>query len=389
MVNMLGFKKELQRLNKQNAIKGKVKHGLYDILNDLTKARLSSLAQLYEVTGRSKMTKEQLVDGLFEAILERKYLEPALLISRQEEWDLFEQLLKSSSLQFAEQDTSINPGIYDFLMNAGFVFSYYTDGSLYFVIPDEIKREYNSLNLQKFTYIRELFQKVYDYTMALTNLYGAFKPELLIDIFNEQNNEQMSKEEFMLILERHLSRQQAFSVYDGYIISDYFEYGEDEEFEQLLLNIKNKSYYIPDKKELLKYADDLYFEMTPQLVALKEYVLKNMCDDEQRVEYLIDDIQLACSTEAPLQEIFFEFERKRIEFSGMPQMNKVMGLITDVYNNTRLWSNRGHTPSELSNFSKTPNSKVIPFPTERSEKIGRNEPCPCGSGKKYKRCCGK
>ena len=24
-----------------------------------------------------------------------------------------------------------------------------------------------------------------------------------------------------------------------------------------------------------------------------------------------------------------------------------------------------------------------------SEKIGRNDPCPCGSGKKYKQCCGK
>ena len=24
-----------------------------------------------------------------------------------------------------------------------------------------------------------------------------------------------------------------------------------------------------------------------------------------------------------------------------------------------------------------------------SHKIGRNEPCPCGSGKKYKKCCGK
>lgn len=24
-----------------------------------------------------------------------------------------------------------------------------------------------------------------------------------------------------------------------------------------------------------------------------------------------------------------------------------------------------------------------------SEKIGRNEPCPCGSGKKYKNCCGR
>jgi len=25
--------------------------------------------------------------------------------------------------------------------------------------------------------------------------------------------------------------------------------------------------------------------------------------------------------------------------------------------------------------------------TVRSKKIGRNEPCPCGSGKKYKKCC--
>jgi SEC-C motif domain protein len=24
-----------------------------------------------------------------------------------------------------------------------------------------------------------------------------------------------------------------------------------------------------------------------------------------------------------------------------------------------------------------------------SQKIGRNEPCPCGSGKKYKKCCGR
>ena len=25
----------------------------------------------------------------------------------------------------------------------------------------------------------------------------------------------------------------------------------------------------------------------------------------------------------------------------------------------------------------------------RRQKIGRNSPCPCGSGKKYKHCCGK
>ncbi|KAF5046978.1 SEC-C metal-binding domain-containing protein [Sedimentibacter saalensis] len=25
----------------------------------------------------------------------------------------------------------------------------------------------------------------------------------------------------------------------------------------------------------------------------------------------------------------------------------------------------------------------------KGEKVGRNDPCPCGSGKKYKKCCGK
>lgn len=31
-----------------------------------------------------------------------------------------------------------------------------------------------------------------------------------------------------------------------------------------------------------------------------------------------------------------------------------------------------------------------PQKPERAEKhAGRNEPCPCGSGKKYKKCCGK
>ncbi|MEG2420368.1 MAG: SEC-C metal-binding domain-containing protein, partial [Oscillospiraceae bacterium] len=27
-------------------------------------------------------------------------------------------------------------------------------------------------------------------------------------------------------------------------------------------------------------------------------------------------------------------------------------------------------------------------PVKKAEKIGRNDPCPCGSGKKYKKCCG-
>jgi preprotein translocase subunit SecA len=34
-------------------------------------------------------------------------------------------------------------------------------------------------------------------------------------------------------------------------------------------------------------------------------------------------------------------------------------------------------------------TKVSHVPIKAEQKIGRNDPCPCGSGKKYKHCHGK
>ncbi len=56
-------------------------------------------------------------------------------------------------------------------------------------------------------------------------------------------------------------------------------------------------------------------------------------------------------------------------------------------------------PKEMEDFHK-PSEQKLTFsgsepsakkkPVKRTEKkVGRNAPCPCGSGKKYKRCCGR
>jgi len=49
----------------------------------------------------------------------------------------------------------------------------------------------------------------------------------------------------------------------------------------------------------------------------------------------------------------------------------------------------GDTDTPLSpEYTPSP-SAVSPGTTvRRGLKVGRNEPCPCGSGKKFKRCCG-
>lgn len=109
----------------------------------------------------------------------------------------------------------------------------------------------------------------------------------------------------------------------------------------------------------------------------------------------------------------------------------------NLANAVRLWSNHGHTPNELmkmnaGNYRKPGNLTIVPgsseaarfledgsseienrgfhldlysnadvipqltFPVgingpvkQTTRKIYPNDPCPCGSGKKYKKCCGR
>ena len=62
-------------------------------------------------------------------------------------------------------------------------------------------------------------------------------------------------------------------------------------------------------------------------------------------------------------------------------------LVAAIYNTTRLWANKGYTPEELMQILSKP-AGSIPKRMSGKIKIGRNDPCPCGSGKKYKKCCG-
>ncbi|KJS72629.1 MAG: hypothetical protein JL56_12770 [Desulfotomaculum sp. BICA1-6] len=75
------------------------------------------------------------------------------------------------------------------------------------------------------------------------------------------------------------------------------------------------------------------------------------------------------------------------------------GEVIDLSNNTRMWILKGYTPEELFHEDK---ERLLPLPAVAAAetgakvidirtrtKVGRNDPCPCGSGKKYKKCCGK
>ena len=63
-------------------------------------------------------------------------------------------------------------------------------------------------------------------------------------------------------------------------------------------------------------------------------------------------------------------EDKKVEDSFIP-----------VENTTEVFTQKDKGQQE----EKRETQKTI----KKEVKIGRNDPCPCGSGKKYKKCCGK
>ena len=77
-------------------------------------------------------------------------------------------------------------------------------------------------------------------------------------------------------------------------------------------------------------------------------------------------------------EVINKMSETGIVFKSEKQMQEFLGVLMEAHNSTRMKENRGHTPNEL-------RCKAV----RSAEKIYPNAFCPCGSGKKYKKCCGR
>ena len=87
--------------------------------------------------------------------------------------------------------------------------------------------------------------------------------------------------------------------------------------------------------------------------------------------------------------ILFDGMMKRIREATIEYIFKVQVNVTAKPIPTRQAQNdpTQTTGSNVQQQSKNNGQKTVT--ASDIKKIGRNDPCPCGSGKKYKKCCGK
>jgi len=170
---------------------------------------------------------------------------------------------------------------------------------------------------------------------------------------------------------------------------------------------ENMSYdEIRDK--LLKSLKDIYEQREQQMGSdvmrrLERYVMLDRIDDHwvdhlYNMDYMEDGIGLrAYGHKDPL----VEFKREGHDmFSAMIQ--KIKEEVVEYIYKVRFVEETEKESSQAKRRSRRPQkseSKSSANVEENMEddfssqsplaKIGRNDPCPCGSGKKYKKCCGR
>lgn len=164
-----------------------------------------------------------------------------------------------------------------------------------------------------------------------------------------------------------------------------------------------KDYYIPSVEEIEDYSENGYFSKEQSYQKMGEFLRNVLHADRETADYMLHDIFQKVNIGENLQDIVDECEENGIVFPSEKTVFDFCELMEEVSNNTRMFDNRGYKPWEIYNRMVcgermpviVPGSTIPTFTFSKEEtqaaarKIYPNDPCPCGSGKKYKKCCGR
>lgn len=354
---------------------------LADVLSKKTVSELRDLAKGNYVRGVSKMKKAELIDSISLALQDQDRLAELLYVTDPSAWALFHQAAVDGIAAGDPDD----PSQYEFFVDLCYLYPVESDGAPLFAVPTEVRETFKSLMADGFGARKARFDLLHAYALAATNLYGVIRQDDFISLFNQQNREKTDDTEVFQILIRYIAVDAPYCFWEEFLVCASFEENDFQDVPDLIRQIGQKPRYIPPKAEFLRYADYDYYEQTPHTEALTLFLKKGLHLQQQKAQEIVDEIHFACVVDTLPRGLFEILAKHDIPFSTQ-QAGKLAELFAQVSNNTRLWSNNGHTPLELHKRFAPPSSRPQPV---RKEKIGRNEPCPCGSGKKYKKCCGR
>lgn len=414
---------------------------LREHLEEYTKEQLLDQARSFELRKCSGLRKAALIERVLECFCTENMFRSRLACLTKEQMSLFRKACE------APQDISINQ-VVDSMQLHMYWLGAFEEISDRFCVFEEVSAVFKRIDDEAFR--AEQLKKgwMMKCVQFFINYYGIAPVEVIYELYKLKVKDTIDEMIAMLwempidIVESCIFPMRSLGLQDwpeddpiysprGLFI--HIPILENDEVGYLLDSQMDKSFYIPSVQQIEEICRTGYEESSLAYGKLKKYFIKKLdLPYEQAVSWCLQVWANSYEGESPA-DVISKMTEADVVFKSERQMNEFVGLLMDAHNNTRMKENRGHKPNELirrefaggmptivpgSAHAATmlrdaePQLKEMGITIDLEgnadiistslysnglgenivnveNKIYPNDPCPCGSGKKYKKCCGR
>lgn len=366
---------------------------LSDALAQLTKNELDDIRRNLEVKGLSSLNKKRLAEELERLLPEMA--QGVFSLFDEERYRLVKKICENGGFTF---DKGLPSEKAAYFRRMGVIFTGSRNGRKIVYMPLELVDAFRAVDSQEY---RKMVRRNTEWTRIAAGLlyyYGYMDLTQMVEMVGDLTGE---KPEILMFIRIMYDA----ALYHEQIRPELGGFADDRVPDAEVIRKERSSRpelgYRPfNRQQLVKAGTPGYIDWTPPLRVFMEFLQDcyELSDDE--VDELADEcLEIINSAETPGE--LLKYLESFLEFPSLEFVQELTGLMMVLFNNTRMWALKGYTPQELSVQREEqgrlnpkspaaggrPGSKVIDFQTRKE--VGRNDPCPCGSGKKFKKCCGK
>ena len=402
-------------------------NNLNDYLERYGKDDLTQFAKSLGIRKLSKLRKAALAQKIADYLLTVEVMTHRLAILTDAQILLLERAIdkpftpSSEALEDAYKLNTMDYGVIDL------------DDRL--LIPEDVKVAYRAINTPEFHHYRKQLSWLMSCLEIHNAFYGVAPVEIVYEMYQRRPKYKIGQEAMLELFEKIPIDLNPCFLLEGILVQ--YRFRDEEAVKALTAMQRGKNYYIPTYREVLDYTKHQYLFEEEAYDKLRIFFIKNKAMSFEDADEAAYEIWLAFERGSGMGDIVNWLGREKdIIFNSEKELDQFLALIQQANNHTRMLANRGYKPSELSadrnNMSRAnyptivPGSRitadlmkealpdinamgfevdmdgesttvpVIKYPNGlgkgaivSSKKIYPNDPCPCGSGKKYKQCCGR
>ncbi len=212
------------------------------------------------------------------------------------------------------------------------------------------------------------------YCTALVNLWGIAPAAMVAAVYNQFKGASVTAED--------VEAAAACPVVNGELIHKNIAGRTDEEIQALRKKQAHYHHYVPSPAHMDDYLDENFRENTHEFTAMRDFMVRSFNMKEALATANALHILQYLDAEFDVSYLMSQLATAGVRFENDQQFRNFAVLLNNMKSTARFWGFCGHTPEEAENYAPKRGTVHV-------YKVGRNDPCPCGSGKKYKKCCGR